>query len=136
MVEGSIAPNRYPLFSTKNLPAYGTVMLLWVGASFLLALVLRAMAADAVGWVAALVFAGAAVMSGMAIMFGASAANLRRLRPGFDRLATGARDPAIPRVWCPVLTMATRAAVELSESVGTGGNKGANGAQAKEGSER
>ena len=73
-----------------------------------------AVTADSVGWLSALGFAGVAVMSGMAIMFGASAVNLRKLRPGFERLASGDRDPAIPPVWCPVLTMATRAAVDLS----------------------
>jgi hypothetical protein len=92
-------------------------MLLWGGASAVLALLLTTVTADAVGWVTALVFAGLAVMSGMAIMFGASTVNLRKLRPGFERLAAGARDPAIPPVWCPVLTMATRAAVDLSEKV-------------------
>jgi len=112
--------NRYPLFSARNIPAYATVMLLWVVASVVLALLLRAVTADAVSWVTALVSAAVAVMCGMAIMFGASAINLRKLRPGFERLATGVRDPAIPSVWCPVLTMATRAAVDLSEKVCAG----------------
>jgi len=108
---------QYPLFSTRNLPAYVAVMLLWGGASFLLALLLRGVTADAVGWAVALILMGVAVMSGMAIMFGASAMNLRKLRPGFARLAAGSPDPAIPAVWCPVLTMATRAAIDLSDRI-------------------
>ena len=110
--------NRYPLFSPKNLPAYATMMSLWLGASLVIALLLRTMAAGAVGWLVALPVAAVGVMSGMLIMFGASAVNLRKLRPGFERLAEGSKDPAIPPVWCPVLTMATRAAVDLAEKVG------------------
>ncbi len=113
--------NRYPLFSSKNLPAYATMMSLWLGASVVLALLLRAVAAGAVAWSVALPVAALGVMSGMLIMFGASAVNLRKLRPGFERLAEGSKDPAIPPVWCPVLTMATRAAVDLAEKVGTDG---------------
>jgi hypothetical protein len=56
-------------------------------------------------------------MGGMAIMFGASALNLRKLRAGFARLSKGEPNPQIPPVWCPVLTMATNAAVELQRSV-------------------
>jgi len=115
--------NRYPLFSVRNLPAYAAVMLLWVGVSCLLALLLRVVTVGAVGWPAGLAFAGVAVMSGMAIMFGTSLVNLRKLRPGFERLARGERDPAVPPVWCPVLTMATRAAVELSEKVHPGDDR-------------
>ena len=111
--------NKYPLFSPKNLPAYATMMSLWLGASVVIALLLRNMAAGAVGWFVALPVAALGVLSGMLIMFGASAVNLRKLRPGFERLAGGDKDPAIPPVWCPVLTMATRAAVDLAEKVGT-----------------
>ncbi len=67
----------------------------------------------AISWAPALIWAFISVMAGMGIMFGASAVNLKKLRPGFERLASGAKDPEIPPVWCPVLTMATRAAVEL-----------------------
>lgn len=109
--------NRYPLLTVKNLPAYGTIMLFWAGTALLFAYLLRVFTADALSWMTALIFAGLAVMSGMAIMFGASIVNLRKLRPGFERLANGAPDPSIPPVWCPVLTMATRAAVELSAKV-------------------
>jgi len=118
---------RYPLLSSRNLPAYATVMLLWAGVSVALAFILRAVTESAVGWLTALVFAAVAVMCGMSVMFGASAVNLRKLRPGFERLADGARDPAIPPVWCPILTMATRAAVDLSEKVHAGNDLGAKG---------
>ncbi len=50
-------------------------------------------------------------------MFVASYINLKRLEPGFRRLAAGAKDPQIPAVWCPVLTMATKAAIELVDKV-------------------
>jgi hypothetical protein len=122
-----LSQSRYPLVSVRNLPAYGAVMATWAGASALLALVLRATTDGTVGFLAALAFAGVAVLTGMAIMFGASAVNLRKLRPGFERLADGARDPAIPAVWCPVLTMATRSAVELSEKVRSGDARAAEG---------
>jgi drug/metabolite transporter (DMT)-like permease len=111
----------YPLFSARNLPAYAAVMLLWAIVSVLLALLLRAVTSPhVVSWTSALVFSAVAVMSGMAIMFGASVVNLRKLRPAFAALAKGGKDPAIPPVWCPVLTMAIRAAVELSQTVSAG----------------
>lgn len=128
--------SRYPLLSAKNLPAYAVVMLVWAGFSVVLALVLRTVTNAALGWPAALVFCAVAVMLGMSIMFGASAVNLRKLRPGFERLADGASDPAIPRVWCPVLTMATRAAVELSEKVRSSSSMVASGAKREQGSKR
>lgn len=112
--------NRYPLFSRRNLPAYGVVMLLWAGFSVLMAWILKTWIGESAGWGAAIVFSAVAVMLGMSIMFGASAVNLRKLRPGFERLASGADDPAIPPVWCPVLTMATRAAVDLHQKVSQG----------------
>jgi hypothetical protein len=109
----------YPLISTKNLPAYATVMLLWAFVSAALAFLLVTLTDGAVRWPVAVGFAAVSVMLGMSIMFGASAVNLRKLRPGFERLAQGAREPGIPPVWCPVLTMATRAAVDLSTKVHT-----------------
>lgn len=109
--------NRYPLMSARNLSAYATVFLLWAVVSIALAIILRTMTGSVVDWAAALVFAAVSVMAGMMIMFGASALNLRKLRPGFTRLAKGASDPQIPPVWCPVLTMATRAAVDLGETL-------------------
>ncbi len=109
--------NRYPLMSARNFPAYATVILLWAVVSVALAIILRTMIGSLVGLTTAFVFAAVSVMAGMMIMFGASAVNLRKLRPGFTRLAEGASDPEIPPVWCPVLTMATRAAVILGETV-------------------
>ncbi|MEX2608409.1 MAG: hypothetical protein WEA24_00570 [Gemmatimonadota bacterium] len=106
---------RFPLVSAKNLPAYAVVMGSWLLISFALAVGLRWLTDAALAWPAALGFAAIAVMLGMSIMFVASAVNLRKLRPGFERLADGAVDPGIPAVWCPVLTMATRSAVEFRE---------------------
>jgi len=113
-MEGNLAV-RYPIFTVVNLSSYARVMSLWGFATLVLAWLLRSATARSVDWTVALVFAGAAVMTGMMILFGASVLNLRKLRPGFKRLAEGDPDPSIPRVWCPVLTMATRSAVELSE---------------------
>jgi hypothetical protein len=62
-----------------------------------------------------LIWAAITSMLGMMIMFGASVVNLRKLSPGFKRLAAGEKDPKIPPVWCPVLTAATNAAIELAE---------------------
>lgn len=111
------SPQRYPLVSSRNLPAYAAVLAAWAGVSILLALALRAAAEGALGFGSALALSAAGVGAGMAIMFGASAVNLRKLGPGFARLADGEADPAIPPVWCPVLTMATRSAVELAEKI-------------------
>ena len=108
---------RYPLISSKNLPAYGVVMGSWLAVSAALAGVLRWLSDSSIPWWTALGFAAAAAMLGMMIMFVASAVNLRKLRPGFERLARGEQDPAIPPVWCPVLTMATRSALELHEKL-------------------
>jgi hypothetical protein len=108
---------KYPLFSSKNIPAYAVVMGLWVIISLISAAGIRFIAGGFIGWGAALIWSFISVMAGMLIMFGASAVNLRKLRPGFERLASGAKDPGIPPVWCPVLTMATRAAVELVRKI-------------------
>lgn len=104
---------RYPLISSKNLPAYGVVGS-WLAVSAALAGVLRWLSDSSIPWWTALGFAAAAML-GMMVMFVASAVNLRKLRPGFERLARGERDPAIPPMWCPVLTMATRSALDLHE---------------------
>lgn len=106
---------KYPLFCKRNLPAYLTVMSLWLGISVIIAVVIMVTSGAALGWKAAFLWSLISVMAGMGIMFGASAINLRKLRPGFERLAEGQKDPDIAPVWCPVLTMATRAAVELAE---------------------
>lgn len=108
--------DRYPLVSKQNLPAYAVVMGSWLLVSVTLAGALRLLTGATVSSWGAVGFAAVAVMFGMAIMFTASAVNLRKLRPGFTRLADGAADPDIPPVWCPVLTMATRSALELSEA--------------------
>ena len=109
--------NKYPLFSARNLPAYVTVVTLWLVVSGLIAIFLHVASGSAVEYGPAAVWSLVSVMCGMSIMFGASAVNLRKLRPGFERLAAGASDPEIPPVWCPVLTMATRAAIDLSDAV-------------------
>lgn len=107
----------YPLISSKNIPAYLTVMSIWILISLISATALRYASGGVIGWATALIWGFISVMAGMAIMFGASAVNLRKLRPGFGRLASGEKDPEIPPVWCPVLTMATRAAVDLREKL-------------------
>lgn len=109
--------DRYPLLSTRNLKAYVLVMLLWAGVSLILTVVLTRFTDRALDPTAAFVFCTVSVLLGMAIMFGASVHNVRKLRPGFARLAAGECDPQIPPVWCPVLTMATRAAVDLSRNL-------------------
>jgi hypothetical protein len=106
---------KYPLVSKSNITAYLKVMSAWAVLSMTMAALLKRMSGGSVSGRARVAFSMSAIMLGMMIMFGASALNLRKLRPGFERLASGAPDPGIPKVWCPVLTMATRSAVELSE---------------------
>lgn len=104
------------LLRRENAPAYLTVMTTWACISAVSAAVLKVILAPALTWPAALGWALVTVMVGMAIMFVASALNLRKLRRGFERLANGEHDPEIPPVWCPVLTMATEAALQLNRS--------------------
>lgn len=104
---------RYPLFHKDNLPAYATVMSTWAIVTVASAVTL-VLVTGSLSMVTALVWAAATAMAGMAIMFVASVLNLRKLTPGFQRLAAGERDPQIPPVWCPVLTAATNAAVEMT----------------------
>ncbi len=111
---------KYPLLSSKNISAYTVVMGIWVIISLISAFLMRYFSSETIGWGAALFLGLASVMGGMLIMFGASAINLRKLRKGFARLAAGEKDPQIPPVWCPVLTMATRAAVELQSKIQQG----------------
>jgi hypothetical protein len=106
---------KYPLFCKRNIPGYLAVMGLWVVISILIAIVITFVGNTAMDWKKAIGWSLVSVMAGMGIMFAASAVNLRKLRPGFDRLALGQKNPDIAPVWCPVLTMATRAAVELTE---------------------
>lgn len=108
---------KYPLLYAKNIPAYAVVMGLWIIISIISTFLMRHVSGGGIGWGAALLLGFASVMAGMGIMFGASAVNLRRLRPGFERLAAGEKDPQIPQVWCPVLTMATRAVMELQDKI-------------------
>ncbi|NWG13459.1 MAG: hypothetical protein HXY20_08005 [Acidobacteria bacterium] len=108
---------RAKLLRRENAPAYLTVMATWACISAASAALLKEILAPALAWPAALSWALVTVMAGMAIMFFASALNLRKMRRGFERLARGEQDPQIPPVWCPVLTMATEAAVELQRSL-------------------
>ena len=101
------------MFRRENIPAYLAVMVCWFVVSAAAALGLHAMA-PAVPFGIALVWSLIVVMAGMGIMFGASVINLRRLGPGFRRLAEGQADPGIPPVWCPVLTAATKASLQLA----------------------
>lgn len=105
------------LLRGENTPACLTVLTTWVCVFAVFGAGLKVTLVPALTWPAALSWALGTVMAGMAIMFVASALNLRKLRRGFQRLARGERDPDIPPVWCPVLTMATEAAVELHRSL-------------------
>lgn len=105
----------YPIFHKRNIPAYLTVMLAWVVISLLSALSLQLFAESVTFW-KAIIWAALTTMAGMAIMFVASVIHLRKLAPGFRRLAEGNPNPEIPPVWCPVLTAATNAALELAAS--------------------
>ena len=112
--------HKYPLLSKKNTPAYAAVLGLWIVLSLLIAAGILSTLGRQIAWGPAIIWSLVSVMAGMGIMFGASAVNLRKLRPGFERLAAGAEDPEIPGVWCPVLTMATRAGVELRRNLKEG----------------
>ena len=103
----------YPVFRKENIPAYLVVMLAWVVISILSAFSIRLVAENIVFW-KAIILAAVTTMAGMSIMFVASLINLRKLAPGFRRLAEGDLNPEIPPVWCPVLTAATNAALELA----------------------
>ena len=110
----------YPLIHKRNLPAYLAVMAAWIVVAVLSAAVLRWLANGGIAWGLALIWALVTCMAGMGIMFGASVLNLRKLGPGFARLAAGAEDPRIPPVWCPVLTAATNAALTLNATLRQG----------------
>jgi drug/metabolite transporter (DMT)-like permease len=104
-------------FRKENLPAYLAVMSVWIIAAAVLASVASAAFSHSSTWSGWFVFCLIAVMCGMSIMFVASLLNLRKMRPGFERLAAGESDPRIPPVWCPVLTAATNAATYLAKNV-------------------
>lgn len=116
---------RYPLVSRDNLPAYLKVMSAWCALTMAMAVLLKRIGGGSITRLARVAFSMGAVMLGMMIMFVASALNLRKLSPGFERLARGDSEPDIPKVWFPVLTMAMRSAVELCERVSGGGAAGA-----------
>ncbi len=119
--------DRYPLFSTKNLPAYLVVLFLWLISSLAISWLIHVFINESAALLTIFIISCIAVMCGMMIMFGASAVNLRKLRPGFRRLAEGEKDVRIPPVWCPVLTMATRAVLELKETMEKENNKTSEG---------
>lgn len=112
-----IGEDKVKLFRREAIPAYLIVLTTWACISAGSAAALKMFLAPMLTWPAALGWALVTVMAGMAIMFVASALNLRKLRRGFERLARGEADPEIPPVWCPVLTMATEAAVRLRRSL-------------------
>lgn len=103
----------YPVFRKENIPAYVVVLLVWVFISLLSALSMSLIAEDVAFW-KAILWAAATTMAGILIMFVASLLKLRKLSPGFRRLAQGDLHPDIPPVWWPVLTAATNAALELA----------------------
>ncbi len=114
---------RLQPFCAANLRAYLAVLAAWVVVSAAAAGLARAAMTGRPSFLGLLVLALAAVMGGMAIMFISSLANLRKLRPGFERLARGERDVDIPPVWCPVLTSATQAARRLAQEVAGAGKE-------------
>lgn len=112
----------YPIFSKKNIPSYLTVMSIWIIISLISAYLLFEFIQTIHFW-ALFVWSAITTMAGMMIMFVASLINLKKLSKGFKRLANGEQNPQIPPVWCPVLTAATNAAMELSEKVTNTGTK-------------
>ncbi|MDZ7740857.1 MAG: hypothetical protein U5Q03_03685 [Bacteroidota bacterium] len=87
---------KYPLFSKKNIPSYLAVMLVWVLISVISSFLLYQLASGVSYWVL-LIWAAITTMLGMMIMFGASVINLRKLSPGFKRLAAGEKNPTYHR---------------------------------------
>lgn len=104
-------------FRVANLRAYLAVLAAWVAVSAAVAWIANATTTGQPSFLAYLIVSLVAVMGGMVIMFVSSLINLRKLRPGFERLARGESDPEIPPVWCPVLTSATQAAMQLAHEV-------------------
>jgi hypothetical protein len=104
-------------FCSDNMRAYLAVLVAWIAVSAVNAWIVGTMVTGRLSFLGYFVMALVAVMSGMAIMFVSSLINLRKLRPGFERLARGESDPEIPPVWCPVLTSATQAAMQLAHEV-------------------
>lgn len=115
-------------FCRENLPAYLAVVAVYLIVAWIIAAVASSLLKGSPPFPALWVLSLVAVMAGMGIMFGASLLNLRKLRPGFVRLAAGDSDPGIPPVWCPVLTAASQAATDLARGFhaakGAGEGKG------------
>ncbi len=112
-------------FCAGNVPAYLAVLAAWVVVSAVVGGIASTAIAGRPSVVDFFVMALVAVIGGMGIMFVSSLINLRKLRPGFERLARGEPDPQIPPVWCPVLTSATQAAKQLAREVAA--TRGRNG---------
>lgn len=117
-----LTPNLAPkptAFRVQNIPAYLSVMGATVVAGLVAASIGYATLSTALrdeALTSMLVAGLAGAFGGMTVMFTASLLNLRKLRPGFARLARG-EEPRIPPVWCPVLTSATAAAEDLAQRV-------------------
>lgn len=104
-------------FIRRNLTSYMKVMSVWIILSVLSGGILKLYLAHDILWWGALIWGALTCLAGMMIMFVASYLNLKKLEPGFRRLAAGEKNPEIPAVWCPVLTLATKAAIELVDKV-------------------
>jgi hypothetical protein len=106
-----------PTFRRENTGAYLAVLAVYAAAVVLEWLAGTMLLPGGVGvgsgWRLPLLCA-ACTFAGMAIMFVASLLNLRKMKAGFRELAEGNPAPAIPSVWCPVLTEARLAALELA----------------------
>jgi len=112
------APKPLQPFRWSNWPAYLAVTAIWVILCIIcwqvgLTAVSESLRSEMSGVVAGVAFM--AGFAGMAIMFGASLLNLKKMKGGFERLAKGELEPDIPSVWCPVLTSARQAALALAE---------------------
>jgi len=105
----------YPLFRKENTIAYITIMFVWTIISIISSYIINRM--FLLPFLSALIWCAIMVLLGMSIMFIASLINLLKLRKGFKRLEQGYDDPDIPPVWCPVLTAATNAAIELKNNL-------------------
>lgn len=105
------------IFIRQNAGSYVKVMGVWLLLSIVATAVFIYLVLPAPAWWKVFVWAALTCFGGMMIMFMASVINLRKLIPGFQRLASGEKDPKIPPVWCPVLTLATKASIELSEKI-------------------
>lgn len=113
--------NYYPLFRKENFTAYTIILMVWAIISIVCAYIVYSM--FTLPYISALIWCVVLVLFGMSIMFVASLINLIKLRKGFKRLEQGYSNPEIPPVWCPVLTAATNAAIELKNNLNNNLNK-------------